>query len=63
MADSKQPSATLVDGLDVEITRAIDESTVIAELLELDGKQILDVGCGRAAHTRAIAEAGRNRTV
>lgn len=63
MADPKQPGTTLVDGLDVEISRNIDEPTVIGELLELDDKQILELGCGRAIHTRAIAEAGSNRTV
>lgn len=63
MADSKQPSKALVDGLDVEIRRLIDEPTVISELLELDGREILELGCGRAVNTRAIAAAGQNRTM
>mgnify|MGYP003648182667 FL=1 len=63
MADSNQPGTALVDGLDLDIARVVDESVVIAELLDLDGKQILELGCGRAQHTRAIAEAGHGRTM
>jgi len=54
---------TLVDGLALDITREVAESVIIDELLDLDGKLILELGCGRAVHTRAIAEAGRDRQV
>ena len=59
MTDSKQAGAALVDGLDVEITRVVPEAEVIAELLDLDGKQILNLDYNHAVHTRSIAEAGR----
>jgi len=50
-------------GLDRTIDRVRDELDVVAELLELDGKDILELGCGRAEKTRAIATAGRERRV
>lgn len=63
MANEKQPSMPLIDGLDVDITRVVDEPTVISELLELDGREILELGCGRAVNTRAIAEDGEDRAI
>lgn len=54
---------TLDDGLTREITREVAEAAIIDELLDLDGKHILELGCGRAVHTRAIAEAGYDRQV
>lgn len=63
MHDELQPEAPLLDGLDLDIPRVVDEATVIGELLELDGKEILELGCGRAVHTRKIAEGGYGRTV
>lgn len=50
-------------GITIEIERKCDEITVVDEVLELDGKDILELGCGRAEITRAIASAGRDRKV
>lgn len=55
--------APLVDGLDIAIERVVEEVQVYEELTQLDGKQILELGCGRAQHTRMIAEAGSGRHV
>lgn len=63
MVDPRDSSTALVDGLGLDITRVVDESVVIEELLDLDGKQILELGCGRAKNTRAIAQSGIGRTV
>lgn len=51
------------EGLTREIDRLVEEQEVVAELLELDGKRILELGCGRARHTRAIAAGGPGREV
>ncbi len=51
------------DGLRRDIDRVTDELAVVEELVELDHKRILDLGCGRALHTRAIAAAGAGRDV
>ena len=45
------------------IERSCPETEVLDELLELDDKRILELGCGRAELTRAIAEGGSGRTV
>ena len=45
-----------VDGL-------IQESAVYNRLLPLDGAHIIELGCGPALHTRAIAESGRPATI
>ncbi|WP_303903482.1 class I SAM-dependent methyltransferase [Thiohalomonas denitrificans] len=37
----------------------VDETEVYHDLLPLDGAHIIELGCGAAAHTRAIAESGR----
>lgn len=55
------PPTPLVDGLDLDITRVVDELVVVEELLDLDDKQMLELGCGRAKNTRAIALGGRDR--
>jgi len=39
------------------------EHEIYNELLNLDGKQILELGCGRAEITRAIATGGEGRSV
>ena len=39
------------------------ETEVYHRLLSLDGKHILELGCGSAVITRDIAEAGENRRV
>jgi ubiquinone/menaquinone biosynthesis C-methylase UbiE len=56
-------SSSLIDGLDLEITRVAEDLAVVEESLDLDGKHILELGCGRAKNTRAIAEAGCGRSL
>lgn len=45
------------------IDRACPESEIYNSLLSLDGKRILELGCGRAELTRAIATGGRDRCI
>lgn len=45
------------------IARACPESEVFNELLELDGKRILELGCGRAELTRILATGGSDRSM
>lgn len=45
------------------IDRNCPEDEVYNELLELDGRHILELGCGSAQFTRAIAEQGRDRHI
>ncbi len=45
------------------IERSCPEREIINELLTLDGKRILELGCGRAELTRMLAGDGQNRTV
>jgi len=47
------------DNIDI----ACDEASVYDRLLSLDGKHILELGCGNAAITRDIATAGAGRTI
>lgn len=44
---------------DLATSRLCDEYTVIAAELPLDGAHILELGCGKADKTRAIAQSGR----
>lgn len=60
---NQQAANNLVDGLDRAIARVVDEVQVAHELLDLDHKQILELGCGGAKNTRAIAAAGLHREV
>ena len=53
----------LADGSTVAIERVADELAIVDELLQLDDKDILELGCGRADKTRAIAGAGRGRRI
>jgi ubiquinone/menaquinone biosynthesis C-methylase UbiE len=46
-----------------QITRSCPEHEIYNELLDLDGKRILELGCGRADITRAIASEGTGRSV
>lgn len=46
-----------------QIERSCPELEIIDENLALDGKHILELGCGRAELTRAIASAGHGRQV
>jgi len=46
-----------------ETTRACAEPEIYDRLLNLDGKHILELGCGKAEKTRAIATSGAGRRV
>jgi ubiquinone/menaquinone biosynthesis C-methylase UbiE len=46
-----------------DITHSCPEHEIYNELLQLDGMHILELGCGRADITRAIASEGSGRTV
>ncbi|MEF8792381.1 class I SAM-dependent methyltransferase [Thiohalorhabdus sp.] len=48
---------------DPSATDIVDEADVYTELLPLDGARLIELGCGAAAHTRAIAETGRPASV
>lgn len=41
----------------------VSEAEVYSRLLPLDGARIIELGCGAAAHTRAIAESGRPASI
>jgi len=45
------------------ITRCSPEQDIYNELLDLNDKTILELGCGRAEITRAIATSGKNRRI
>lgn len=45
------------------ITRTCPESEIYNELLQLDNKQILELGCGAAELTRTIATEGQGREI
>ena len=46
-----------------DIPRTCPERDIYEELLSLDGKDILELGCGRAEITRAIANEGIDRRI
>jgi len=46
-----------------DIERNCPETELIDELLQLDGKQIIELGCGRAEITRWLATSGPARSV
>jgi ubiquinone/menaquinone biosynthesis C-methylase UbiE len=48
---------------DLSVDGAIKETEVYNRLLPLDGAHIIELGCGSAVHTRAIAESGRPATI
>jgi ubiquinone/menaquinone biosynthesis C-methylase UbiE len=48
--------------LEENITQTLDEIYLI-ETLNLDGKKILELGCGKAAMTKKIASNGSNREI
>jgi len=48
---------------DPSITRTCPEREIYNGLLQLDGKAILELGCGKAEITRAIATEGHNRHI
>ncbi len=43
--------------------RICEQEEIIETVLNLDGKHILELGCGKAAATRSIATSGKNRTI
>ncbi len=45
------------------INRTCEDKEIIEELLSLDGKNILELGCGKAKLTRHLAVNGQNRTI
>ena len=57
------PKAGLEFGLSIDIERGCAERVLIDELLDLDGKEILELGCGTAEKTRALAEGGTGRRI
>jgi ubiquinone/menaquinone biosynthesis C-methylase UbiE len=48
---------------DPAVTDIVDEADIYTELLPLDGARVIELGCGAAAHTRAIAETGRPASI
>jgi len=48
---------------EANITRTCPEQEIWNELLELDNRNILELGCGRAEITRAIASEGNGRSI
>ncbi|HXH64630.1 MAG TPA: class I SAM-dependent methyltransferase [Mariprofundaceae bacterium] len=46
-----------------DIPRTCPERDIYNELLQLDGRDILELGCGRAEITRAIASEGEGRRI
>jgi ubiquinone/menaquinone biosynthesis C-methylase UbiE len=49
--------------MSADIPRTCPERDIYEELLSLDGKDILELGCGRAEITRAIASEGEDRRI
>lgn len=45
------------------IARVCDDRVIYESLIDLDGKCIVELGCGTAVNTRALATGGRERTV
>src|SRR3970282_1123321 len=60
-ANSRRPtmqiSAPRMRLMNPDITRACKEAEIYESLLELDGARVLELGCGKADHTRNIAQA------
>jgi len=48
---------------DPAATQVVEEAEVYMALLSLDGAQVIELGCGAAAHTRVIAEIGRPASI
>jgi len=63
MTDRPRRKQALEFGLTIDIDRVCPEETLIEEMLDLDGKEILELGCGRAQKTRLLAEGGRGRRI
>ncbi len=52
-------TATTMRIQDLSVEGVVHEAEVYNRLLPLDGAHIIELGCGAAVHTRAIAESGR----
>jgi len=48
---------------DPSVGTIVEEAEIYGELLPLDGARIIELGCGGAAHTRAIAQTGRPASI
>lgn len=48
---------------DPSVTDIVDEAEIWSSLLPLDGARVIELGCGAAAHTCAIAGTGRPASV
>jgi SAM-dependent methyltransferase len=48
---------------DPSATEVVEEADVYTDLLPLDGARVIELGCGAAGHTRAIAGTGRPASV
>ena len=48
---------------DPSVTGVVEEAEVYTGLLPLDGARVIELGCGAAAHTRAIANTGRPASI
>lgn len=48
---------------ETSVTRSCPEREIWGELLQLDGKRIIELGCGRADLTRLIATEGTGRSI
>jgi ubiquinone/menaquinone biosynthesis C-methylase UbiE len=56
----------MMTGMKIEepsVEGVINEAEVYNRLLPLDGAHIIELGCGAAMHTRAIAESGRPASI
>jgi len=49
--------------LEQDIEKTCDENDIYENLLSLDGKEILELGCGKAEATRLIATTGHDRRI
>lgn len=56
-------SAATMQIHDPTVTDIVDEAEIYTDLLPLDGARVIELGCGAAAHTRAIAGTGRPASV
>ena len=49
--------------LSEDCTRVSGDREMLESLLELDGKRLVELGCGAAANTRMLAQGGPDREV
>ncbi len=58
-----QTSMVRMQLIDPNVTRICKEAEVYESLLEFDGAKVLELGCGKADHTRNIAQAHPSATI